>query len=438
MVYQAVDKTQKTGYNIYTKIFQEAVMDKQYVIQLITGNKYHSVNDLRYNQKVGIMFSKDDFNELLAIKDQLADEGFERIKALPLKTFNSKHCFYVSAQYLLETLKEYFTLFVADYELNQTSLFDRNIEDMMTSRLFSEIEGTLNIENIPTTHKRIAEISKSKNLTEENDIIVRNMLDAIEFIVHDKPEFNKENLRKLYHILSKDCLAEELQIKDGAFYRDDQVYIGAFEGAPVELVDECMDSLFAFANDPESQKTHDFLLPYICHYYILYIHPYFDYNGRTARMVSFWLNYINNIVCAPYFMSEAINESKSDYYKAITDTRNTNNDLTYFLGYILETSIKYGFVYKNLEEIKNTLSKSGDTLTSTEWVYVKKIIVHNHEDYFNYKMFLTYINATMTRQGALKILNNLTGYGILEKATNKKGDIVFKLSQEFITYKYHK
>lgn len=413
-------------------------MDKQNAVKLIVGNRYHSINDLRYNQKVGVMLSKDEFNQFLSIKDQLIDEGFEYINALPLKTFNSKHCFYVNALYLLETQNEYLRLFVSDYELNQISLFDRNIEDILTSRLFSEIEGTLNIENIPTTHRHIAEVSKTENLTEENDIIVKNMLNAIRFIINEKPAFNKENLLRLYNILSKDCLPEKLQIKDGFYYRDDKVYIGAFEGAPTEMVDECMDSLFAFVNDPESIKVHDNLLPYICHYYILYIHPYFDYNGRTARMVSFWLNYINNITFAPYFMSEAINENKNDYYRAITDTRNANNDLTYFLGYILETSIKYSFVYKNLEEMRNILSKTGDTLTSTEWVYVKKILVHNSEDYFNYKMFLTYIHATMTRQGALKILNNLNNYGILEKTTNKKGDIIFRFNQEFITYKYHR
>ena len=88
--------------------------------------------------------------------------------------------------------------------------------------------------------------------------------------------------------------------------------------------------------------------------------------------------------------------------------------------------------------MRKILSKTGDTLTSTEWVYVKKILVHNPEDYFNYKMFLTYIHTAMTRQGALKILNNLTCYGILEKTTNRKGDTIFKLNQEFITYKYHK
>lgn len=413
-------------------------MDIKKAMDLITGEQYYSINDLRYNQKIGVMFSKDEFEKFLSIKEYLVAEGDTCARALPLKTFNSKYCFYINALYLLNTRIEYLSFFVSDYQLNQISLFDRNVEDMITSRLFSEIEGTLNIENIPTTHRHIAEVSKNENLTEENDIIVRNMLNAMRFIVNEKPEFNKENLRKLYSILSKDCLAEGLQIKDGAFYRDDQVYIGAFEGAPVEVVEECMDSLFAFANDPESKKTHDFLLPYICHYYILYVHPYFDYNGRTARMVSFWLNYINDITCAPYFMSEAINESKNDYYRAITDTRNTNNDLTYFLGYILETSIKYGFVYKNLEEMKKMLSKTGDTLTSTEWVYVKKILVHNPEDFFNYKMFLTYIHATMTRQGALKILNNLNSYGIIEKTTNRKGDIIFRFNQEFITYKYHK
>lgn len=412
-------------------------MDKQKVAEMIVGEKYHSVNDLRYNQKVEIMFSKQEFAEFLEIKDQLVEEGFEHVKKLPLKTFNSQYCFYTKGIYLLQAQNEYRRILVSDYELNQSYLFDRNLEDMMTSRLFSEIEGTLNIENIPTTHRRIVEISKSDDLTEQNDIIVKNMLNAVSFIIDHKPAFTKENLRTLYQILSRDCLPKELQIKDGKYYRDDRVYIGAFEGADHRIIEECMDSLFNFVNDPRSRAEHEDLLPYICQYYILYVHPYFDYNGRTARMVSFWLNYIYQITFAPYFMSEAINESKSDYYRAITDTRNTNNDLTYFLGYILETSIKYSFVYKNLEEIKNILSQKGDTLTSSEWVYVKKILVHNSKDYFNYKMFLTYIHASMSRQGALKLLNHLCNYEILLKTKNKKGEFIFKFNQDMITYKYH-
>ena len=384
------------------------------------------------------MFSKDEFDEFLNIKDELVEDNFEFVKRLPLKTFNSKYCFFVEGQYLLSIYSEYMRIHLTDFELNHSWLFDRNLEDMLNSRLFSEIEGTLNVENVPTTHRRIVEVRDMKNPTDENDIIIKNMFDAVNFIVNEKPLFNKENLLKLYHILSNNCLSEDKRLKEGCYYRHDKVYIGKYEGAAYTIIDECMNSLFEFANDEKNIKEYDNLLPYICHYYILYIHPYFDYNGRTARMVSFWLNYINNITIAPYFMSEAINDNKSDYYRAITDTRETNNDLTYFLGYILETSIKYSFVYKNLEEIKKELMKFGETLSSAEWVYVKKIIIHNPENYFNYKMFLDYTGSNITKQGALKALNKLAEYKILEKSKNRKNETIFKMNKNMITYKYHK
>ena len=412
-------------------------MDKNKVWEIILNDKYYTMDDYRYNQKIGIMFSREQFSDFLSTKDCLIDENHSYFEKLPLKTFNSKNCFYVKGAYLLSVYKEYLQTFLSDYNLNQKSLFDRNTEDIIISRLYSEVEGSLDIENIPTTHRMIADIHKSEVLTDNNDIIVKNMLNAVTFIVKEKPEFNKENLLKLYKILSKDSLPNELKIRDGAYYRHDKVFIGGFEGADANIVDECMDSLFEFANDEDRIKNLGCLLPSICHYYILYIHPYFDYNGRTARMVSFWLNYIYEIIHAPYFISEAINENKSEYYQALTNTRITNNDLTYFLGYILETSIKYSFVYKNVEEIKNKLMETGDTLTSTEWVYVKKILVHNQDNYFNYKMFLGYINAKMTKQGALKILNNLVKYGILNCIKNKKKESMYKIDPELITYKYN-
>ena len=413
-------------------------MEKEKVQSLLMNKDYYSVNDLRYNQKVGIMFSKDEFEEFLNIKDKLIEENVEFIKKLPLKTFNSKHCFFVNGNYLLSIYSEYMRIHLTDFELNHSWLFDRNIEDMLKSRLFSEIEGTLNVENVPTTHKRIAEVSQMENPTEQNDIIIKNMINGVDFIVNEKPAFNKENLLKLYQILSKDCLPDDKKLKDGYYYRHSEVFVGKYEGADHNIIDDCMNSLFEFANDANNIKEYDNLLPYICHYYILYIHPYFDYNGRTSRMVSFWLNYINNIAIAPYFMSEAINDSKGEYYRAITDTRETNNDLTYFLGYILETSIKYSFVYKNLEEIKNELMKFGETLSSAEWVYVKKILIHNPENYFNYKMFLSYTGSNITKQGALKALNKLADYEILEKSKNKKNETIFKMNPKMITYKYHK
>ncbi len=411
-------------------------MKHEELINLVFGERYYSLEDLRYNKKIGIMMGKDEFADFLKFKDSLIENKVQHIHPLPLKTFNSKYCFYVDWIYLSRLKSEYLNAFVSDFELNQSTIFGRNAEDMILSRLFSEVEGSLNIENVPTTHKRIAEIARLEKPEDKNDIIIKNMLDAVKYIVNESPAFNKDNLRKLYSILSRESLPFELVLKDGSYYRDDDVFIGDFEGADYHLIDECMDSLFKFANDPESFKKHGVLLPYICHYYILYVHPYFDFNGRTARMVSFWLNHILKIPYAPLFMSEAINESKGDYYRSIVDTRVMNNDLTHFLGYVLETSIKFSLVYKNLEDIKKELSKSADTLATAEWVYVKKILVHNIDGYFNIKMFLEYIGTAMSRPGAQKILGNLCDYEILQKSTNKKGATIYRLNPKMVTYQY--
>ena len=413
-------------------------MEKKEILKLILGNEYYTIDDLRYNQKLGFMFSKDELAQFLKEKERLIEENNKDIEKLPLKMFNSKHCFYVNGNYLLSNYVQYLSAFVEDFQANQKTLFARNVNDIIMSRVFSEVEGTLNVENVPTTHKRVKDIYQNKNLTDKNDIIIKNMLDAMRFISKEKPAFNKNNLLKLYNILSSNCLNDEDKLKEGAYYRDDYVSIGGFDGAPASMIEECMDTLFAFVNNPESIKKYKSLLPHICHYYILYIHPYFDYNGRTARMVSFWLNYIFEINNAPLFMSEAINDNKQEYYRALTNTRNTHNDLTYFLGYILETAIKYNLLYKNLEGIKGYLSKTGDTLTSNEWVYLKKIIIHNSTGYFTYKDFFEYIHSTMTKQGGLKTLNAFVEYNLLIKNINKKKEAIYKVNPEILTYKFQK
>lgn len=409
-------------------------MDKTECLKIVLDNDYYTIRDLRHNQKLGFLFSKDKLEEFFKAKEMLIEEGEEAIKKLPLKTFNSKYCFYVNGLYIVNNYVQYLSTLIEDIELNKNSFLTRHLEDMLLSRIFSEVEGTLNVENVPTTHKRIREIFNNENLVDKNDVIIKNMFNAMDFIIKEKPAFNKDNLLKLYKLLSKNSLDVEDQLKEGAYYRHENVFVGAYEGADASIVEECMDSLFAFVNDPESIKKYSALLPHICHYYILYIHPYFDYNGRTARMVSFWLNYLFDISEGPLFMSEAINDNKKQYYEAIVNTRNTKNDLTYFLGYVLETAIKYSLLYKNLDEIKKYLSKSGDTLTSTEWGYLKKIIINNADGYFNYKTFLEYIHSTMTKAGALKVLNSFYDCGILEKSTNKKKEAIFKIKKGVLTY----
>src|SRR5574344_430338 len=178
------------------------------------------------------------------------------------------------------------------------------------------------------------------------------------------------------------------------------VAIGGHDVAKVEDINECMDSLFdlvsesvKMVNTGAKKTVSIFYLPVVAHYYVLYIHPYIDYNGRIARMVSLWITMLlKTELFSPMYISEAINDDKNEYYLAIDNTRNSNNDLTYFLQYIINLSNKYYLVYKNLYEIRNNMALNGETLTNTEQYYLKKIIVNCKRGWFNYKGFIEFAN----------------------------------------------
>ena len=151
-------------------------MEKETILKILLNNKYYTIDDLRYNKNVGLFFSKKDLADFLEGKDDLISEGNDNLVKIPLKTFNSKHLFFTSGTYLNFNKKEYLSTLIKDFEENREFLASRNFEQIFLSRIFSEVEGTLNIENVPTTRKRIQEVFNSENLSDKNDIIIKTVL----------------------------------------------------------------------------------------------------------------------------------------------------------------------------------------------------------------------------------------------------------------------
>ena len=403
---------------------------------MLFGPMYYDTKDLRYNNVYKFFLSNQQLIEYKQYKKQLIQNRDKKIVTVDLKSFNSDYIFFVNGQCLLNLQLTYLRMMQDDFQNLQSTVVQRNLYDILWARVYSELEGSMNLENIPTTRTRLEQIKKGSEPRDKNEIIAKNMLDAIEFIL-SKPKFNKENLYELYSILSHDCL-EDNQKLNGNFYRNDSVYIGDYEGCSFEKIDDCMNSLFAFVGNNLNNKSSDVkeYLAHICHYYILYIHPYFDYNGRTARMVSFWISILqDDFSTAPLFISEAINDDKKRYYDALSETRDMENDMTYFLIYIMNTSIRYSLLYKNLNYISDKMLKKGITLTNYEKAYIKKILLGAEEGYFDYKKFLTIANIDISKQAALKALNKLVEYGILSSMINDKKVKLFKLNNEFVKYR---
>ncbi len=408
-------------------------MDNQKLQRLLEKQfteKYYTAKELEYGNEAGTYITPYEYGQLLEYKENKATLDKGLVSLLPLPSFNSKCLYYSLCHELIALLNNFIYL---AYE--EKGLFDRFSNDFIESRIYPEIEGTLNVENVPTTRKRLKELLEvGEPARDKNDIMIKNMKAGIDF-VNELPKFNKENLFKLYGILSNGCLDEEDKLRSGDYYRYDEVEVSRYHGCPANKIEESMNTFFEYVNDVlESKDQHlTVLLPHICHYYLIYIHPYFDYNGRTARMVSYWVYLLTGSNLLPPIVSEAINQTKNDYYKAIELSRDSHNDLTYFLKYIVGVSIDYLITYQNLRHLEQTVKNSGNVLTSTELSYIKKILI-SYSGVFSYGDFLKMTNVTMSKQGALKILNRLVNYGVLIEAPSSSKSKLFDVNKDNIPF----
>ena len=227
-----------------------------------------------------------------------------------------------------------------------------NTMAFVKNNLFSrEIQSNNLVEGygdtIPTIESLIAKTSTNDDTKIRHRIL--NLYEAYKYILDNRGPIDKDALRKLYSITSNDLLEINLLLKMGPYYRKAPVYIyrngkQPDEGMPYDRLDEFMDAYFKFLNEfdlltidrgsEEFESTREFIKSQILHYYFVYIHPFFDVNGRTSRTMAMWY-LLNKKAYAYIIFNRGISFSKGTYYSKIVDTTNTN-DLTYFVKYMLE------------------------------------------------------------------------------------------------------
>ena len=409
-------------------------MDYKELYKEQLNRHYCTASELQFSNIYNYHLSPNELADFYDYVDEHGSEFSDLFENLPLKSFNSKKIYFSKCREFLLLAHTFLDLLREDLDESEEFLAIRNMPEVIKSRIYSEVEGTLNIESVPTTRRRFEElVYKNEKPKNANDRIIKNMANAIEY-VFKRPDFTKENLRHLYDLLSDGCLDYEDRLMDGDYYRNDQVFIDGYEGCPADKIEECMNSLFDFVNENFTKNNiTGFMLPHIAHYYVLYIHPYFDYNGRTARMVSLWIYFLINSDSYPPFISDAINQTKGKYYSALSESRNAHNDITYFLLYIFDVSILYFLTYKNIENIETVLKEKGVVISNTDKDYIKRILV-SAKGPFSYMDFTSWNRIQISKQGAFKILNRFVEYGILKEVETTSNKKLFEVNKEMIVY----
>lgn len=259
----------------------------------------------------------------------------------------------------------------------QTKTFAK---DVMFSH---EIKANNQIEGYFDDVRLVKDIIERKYPNKESDKAKRilNLYHGYNYILREN-NINKETLKKLYSILSKDLLEEEDKIRMGEYYRNDKVYIlingnlscEPDEGLPHEKIDKFMNAYFNFLNnlDFSNSITDEYIKSQILHFYFVYIHPYFDVNGRTSRTLAMW--YLLNKKAYPYIIfNRGITFKGSVYDKTIIDVKKYH-DISYFIDFMLKT-VQLELEKEYIMQCINNCSN--EKLTSTDWQTLLYILSMN-------------------------------------------------------------
>jgi len=198
--------------------------------------------------------------------------------------------------------------------------------------------------NAKEVQNYISALKKGFELITKNKILTNN--DIIE--IQSELEKNNAGFRKVPGTVLKNATTGEI------VYTPPQDY--------TTIVD-LMTNLEQYIND-ESMSEFDTLVKMaIIHYQFESIHPFYDGNGRTGRIINVLYLVMNDLLNLPVlYLSRYIIEHKADYYKLLQEVRETDNWENWLL-YMLdgveqiakETIILIGNIRDLIYEYKNLL-----------------------------------------------------------------------------------
>ena len=106
-----------------------------------------------------------------------------------------------------------------------------------------------------------------------------------------------------------------------------------FTPVPARELRSRLDRLIEFANNDDPKPfLHPLVRAMVLHFWLAYLHPFVDGNGRLARALFYWQMLRSGYDFAQYLsISGPIDRSRRAYYLAFAYTETDGGDLTYFL-----------------------------------------------------------------------------------------------------------
>jgi Fic family protein len=209
---------------------------------------------------------------------------------------------------------------------------------LINALALQEAKDSSEIENIVTTHDELyrAEVSGSNITNQAKE--VKRYKDALYSgfsLIKEQKLLLKKHIVQIQKVLENNDAG--IRTQSGTSLKNDKT--GEIIYMPpqnYEDIQNLMDNLEAYINTPTLDDFDILVKMAIIHYQFESIHPFYDGNGRTGRIINILFLILNDLLELPIlYLSSYIIKNKNDYYRLLNEIRTKDNWEEWIL-YILD------------------------------------------------------------------------------------------------------
>jgi Fic family protein len=309
-------------------------------------------------------------------------------------------------------------------ELKGTSKTIPNESILINTLTLQEAKDSSEIENIITTHDDLYKenilIDTKKPASKEVYNYAQGLKLGFEIVRRERLLLNK-------HILT---VQKELLANNAGFRTQAGTKLVNSQGQTVytppqnatEVLD-LMSNLEKFINDNDFSNLDPLIKMAIIHYQFESIHPFYDGNGRTGRIINILYLVLQELLDIPIlYLSRYITQNKAEYYQVLQDVR-IKNDWEHLILYFLksiEITAKETIVL--ITNISNLMQQyKTDIQEKLPKIYSQDLINVLFKNPYTKIEFLEK-ELKVSRQTASIYLDKISELGLLEKTKMGKSN----------------
>jgi Fic family protein len=219
---------------------------------------------------------------------------------------------------------------------------------MLTLSLIKGAQATTAIEGNTLSEEEIKKIEEGWRLPPSKEYLqveVKNIINAFnallkEVIAENRVrEISPELIMEFHHRIGQN-LGEHFDAVPGKFRGDSRV-VGPYRAPDYREVPSLIENLCRWLlkefHYRDGQNFHTYVIQAIVtHVYIEWIHPFGDGNGRTGRLLEFYILLRAGLpTIVSHILSNFYNQTRSEYYRQLDNARK-QKDLTGFIRYAVQ------------------------------------------------------------------------------------------------------